>query len=166
MYCDGCGALMQAGQAFCSRCGKQVLGPVRFMQPIPGRVQRHSHLLAILWMAFSALNAIVGIVLLLLGDVLLPHLHELDKIPPDVPVGFLSALFSTIGILILGKAACGFAAGRGLMHYDPWARTLALVLAFISLFNIPFGTGVGVYTLWVLLPQEAQKEYDTLAKVA
>jgi hypothetical protein len=166
MYCDGCGAVMQAGQVFCSRCGKQVLGPVTFLQPIPGRVQRHSHLLAILWMAFSALNAIAGIVLLLLGDVLFPHLRELGQIPPDVPVGFLSALFSTIGILILGKAACGFVAGRGLMHYDPWARTLALVLAFISLFSIPFGTGIGVYTLWVLLPQQAQKEYDTLAKAA
>jgi hypothetical protein len=117
-------------------------------------------------MAFSALNAIAGIVLLLLGDVLFPHLRELGQIPPDVPVGFLSALFSTIGILILGKAACGFVAGRGLMHYDPWARTLALVLAFISLFSIPFGTGIGVYTLWVLLPQQAQKEYDTLAKAA
>lgn len=165
MFCDGCGTAVQPGQGFCSKCGKQILGPVNFA-PIPGRVQRHSHLLAILWMAISAFNAIAGVVLFIMGNVLFPHLRELDKTPSDVPVGFLSALFTTIGILILGKAACGFIAGRGLMHYDPWARTLALVLAFISLFNIPFGTAIGVYTLWVLLPTQAQQEYDQLAAKA
>jgi len=36
------------------------------------------------------------------------------------------------------------------------------VLAFISLFNVPFGTAVGVYTFWVLLPGQAQQEYDAL----
>ena len=39
---------------------------------------------------------------------------------------------------------------------------LALVLAFISLFNIPFGTAIGVYTMWVLLPADSQREYDSL----
>ncbi|MFZ3276713.1 MAG: hypothetical protein WA182_07395 [Candidatus Sulfotelmatobacter sp.] len=33
----------------------------------------------------------------------------------------------------------------------------------ISLFNIPFGTAVGVYTLWVLLPAQSQEEYDATA---
>jgi len=36
------------------------------------------------------------------------------------------------------------------------------VLAFISLFNIPFGTVLGVYTLWALLPSQSQQEYDAL----
>ncbi len=39
---------------------------------------------------------------------------------------------------------------------------IALVLGFISLFNVPFGTAVGVYTLWVLLPAQSQEEYDAL----
>jgi hypothetical protein len=39
---------------------------------------------------------------------------------------------------------------------------VALVLAFISLFNIPFGTAIGVYTMWVLLPGQSQQEYDAL----
>jgi hypothetical protein len=36
------------------------------------------------------------------------------------------------------------------------------VLAFISLFNVPFGTALGVYTLWVLLPGSSQEEYEAL----
>lgn len=162
MFCDGCGMAVQAGQAFCSKCGKQIVGPVAVAQPYRGRVQQHGHLLGILWLAISAFNAIGGIVLFVLGTTLFPHLRELDKIPPDVPTGFLSSLFTTLGILILGKAACGFITGWGLMKYEAWARVLALVLAFISLFNIPFGTAIGVYTMWVLLPGQSQQEYEAL----
>ena len=162
MFCDGCGAVVQPGQGFCSKCGKQIMGPVAVGQPLPGRVQQHVHLLAILWFAYSAFVALAGAFLFILGTALLPHLHEMKNVPPDVPTGFLTAFFSTIGILILAKAACGFIAGWGLMKRDSWARVLTLVLAFISLFNVPFGTALGVYTLWVLLPGQSQQEYDTL----
>ena len=36
MFCDGCGAAVQSGQAFCSKCGKQIVGPISLMQPRPG----------------------------------------------------------------------------------------------------------------------------------
>ena len=162
MFCDGCGAAVQAGQAFCSRCGKQIVGPIAVMQPRPGRVQEHVHLLGILWLAVSALSAVGGLVLLILGGTFFPHLHEMTQVPPDVPVGFLSSLLSTLGILVLAKAACGFIAGWGLLRSESWARVVALVLAFIALFNIPFGTAIGVYTMWVLLPSQSQKEYDAM----
>jgi hypothetical protein len=162
MFCDGCGAAVQSGQAFCSKCGKQIVGPISAVQPLPGRVQQHGHLLGILWLAISALNAVGGLVLLVLGGTFFPHLHEMNGVPPDVPTGFLSSLFTALGIIVLAKAACGFLVGWGLMKHEPWARVVALVLAFISLFNIPFGTAIGVYTMWVLLPGESQREYDAL----
>jgi len=162
MFCDGCGTAVQPGQAFCSKCGKQIVGgPVAVAQTIPGRVQSHLHLLGILWLAISAFNAVGGLVLLILGKTLFPHLHEMGA-PSDVPAGFLTALFSTLGILVLAKAGFGFFAGWGLMKREGWARIVALVLAFISLFNIPFGTAIGVYTMWVLLPAQSQQEYDAM----
>lgn len=161
MFCDGCGAAVQPGQAFCSRCGKQIVGPSLVAHPMPGRVQNHVHLLGILWLAISAFNAVAGLILLVLANTLFGHLHEMGA-PPQVPTGFLSALLSTIGIIVLAKAACGFFAGWGLLQREPWARIVALVLAFISLFNVPFGTAIGVYTMWVLLPGQSQQEYDAL----
>jgi hypothetical protein len=63
----------------------------------------------------------------------------------------------------LAKAAFGFLAGWGLLQKEPWARTIAIVLAFISLFtNIPVGTAMGVYTMWVLLPAAFEQEYGSL----
>jgi urea transporter len=164
MNCVQCGNEILTGQAFCSRCGKQIIGPVAVAQPLRGRVQSHIQLLAILWFALSAFNALAGLFLLILGTSLFPHLHEMKGVPPDVPTGFLSALFSTLAIIVLAKAACGFVVGWGLVTRAPWARILALVLAFISMVtNIPLGTALGIYTLWVLLPQDAGAEYQRMA---
>jgi len=161
MFCDGCGNAVQVGQTYCSKCGKQIVGPVLVAQVIPGRVQQHAHLLGILWLAMSAFNAVAGLVLVVLANTLFAHLHEMGA-PADVPTGFLTAIVSTIGIIILAKAACGFIAGWGLLHREAWARVVVLVLAFISLFHIPFGTAIGVYTMWVLLPGASQQEYDAM----
>jgi len=162
MFCDACGNSLQPDQAFCSKCGKQIVGGGPFVPSVRGRVQQHIHLVAILCLAISAFNVIGGLILLVIGNTFFPHLHQMGA-PEDVPTGFLSTLVSSIGIIVLAKAACGFLAGWGLMHREPWARVLALVLAFISLFNVPFGTAVGVYTMWVLLPGQSQQEYDAMA---
>ncbi len=127
MFCDACGTAVQPGQAFCSRCGKQIVGPVTAMQQRPGRVQSHLHLLGILWLAISAFNTIGGVVLYILANTLLAHLHEMGA-PPEAPTGFLRPLLSVIAIFVLAKAAIGFMAGWGLMHREPWARVIALVL--------------------------------------
>src|SRR6516225_348070 len=83
-----------------------------------------------------------------------PHAQFTD---PDAPAPFLRPLLGVIAILLLAKAALGFLTGWGLLQREKWARILALMLAFVSLFtNIPFGTALGVYTMWVLLPQESE----------
>ena len=158
MFCDGCGSAVQPGQAFCSRCGKQIVGTITVMQPRPGRVQSHTHLLGIIWLAISAFNTIAGVVLYILANTLFAHMRDYGA-----PQGsFLRPLLSVIGIFVLAKAAFGFIAGWGLLQREPWARILTLVLGFISLFHVPFGTAVGVYTLWVLLPAQSEEEYDAM----
>jgi hypothetical protein len=161
MFCDGCGAAVQPGQAFCGKCGKAIVGPVTALQMRPGRVQGHLQLLGIMWLAISAFNTIGGVILYVIANTLFAHLHNMGA--PQAPTSFLRPFLSVIACLILLKAASGFIAGWGLLQREPWARIVALVLGFISLFNIPFGTAVGVYTLWVLLPTQSQAEYDTMA---
>jgi hypothetical protein len=164
MFCDGCGNTVQAGQAFCSKCGKQIVGPVVAGRPTPSRVQQHVNLLGILWLAASALDAVGGVILLIVGNTLFPHLREFaGKDADQVPVGFLTALLTVLGVIVLAKAVGGFLTGRGLIQHEGWARVGALVLGFISLFNIPLGTALGVYTLWVLMPGNSQQDYEALA---
>ena len=163
MFCDRCGASVEAEQRFCGRCGREFAGGAGgplLAFPRRGRVGEHIRLLGILWLALSALNAVGGMVLLILANTVFAHLHELPNVPPDVPSGFLHALFSALGTIVLLKAAAGFLAGWGLLQRESWARMLAIILAFLALFNIPFGTALGIYTLWVLLPAGADAEYE------
>jgi hypothetical protein len=121
-------------------------------------------LLAILWFALSALNALGGAILVILANTLFLHMHDFGA--PQAPTAFLHPLLTFVGLFILAKAAAGFAAGWGLLQREPWARVLALILAFLGLINVPFGTALGVYTLWVLLPAQSEEEYEKYLRAA
>jgi hypothetical protein len=56
-------------------------------------------------------------------------------------------------------AAFQLIAGWGLLKRMPWARILTIVLGVISLIRFPFGTALGVYTLWVLLSKEGASQF-------
>lgn len=154
MYCDACGGAIQAGQSFCSKCGKGIVGTVVTTQP--GRVQSHVRLLGILWMAYSAFDIVGAAAVYVTANIILAH---------SGGSVFLRPLLSALAILLLAKAALGFIAGWGLSQREKWARVLALVLGFVSLFtNIPIGTALGVYTIWALMPAESEREYDALSE--
>ena len=51
----------------------------------------------------------------------------------------------------------------GLFERQPWARMLGIVIGFLALLRIPLGTALGIYTLWVLLPESSAREYDQLS---
>lgn len=163
MFCDRCGAAVQADQSFCSRCGKELAGGVMSF-PRRNRVQEHIRILGILWLAFSALNAVGGVILYVLANTLFVHLGEISGQP--AATAWLHPFLSVIGILIFAKGAAGFLAGWGLLQRESWARMLTIVLALVALISVPFGTALGIYTLWVLLPAGADAEYEAHARTA
>jgi hypothetical protein len=115
-------------------------------------------LLAILWFALSAFEAIGGAVLLVLANTLFLRINEMTQAPAPAG-GFLHLLFTVLGVFVLAKSVAGFFTGWGLLNREPWARIMALVLGFLALIHPPLGTALGVYTLWVLLPAESEAEY-------
>ncbi|HVP50046.1 MAG TPA: zinc ribbon domain-containing protein [Candidatus Bathyarchaeia archaeon] len=163
MFCDRCGAEVQPQQRFCGSCGKDFAAPVA---PIyVGRVREHIRLVAVLWLVLSAMSAVAGLFLWILSHSLFPHLHEMGA-PPDVPVEFLSSLFGMLAVAILLKSAAGFIAGWGLLRRELWARTLTIVLSFLALLNIPLGTALGIYSLWVFMAPASEAEYQRLVQTA
>jgi hypothetical protein len=53
-----------------------------------------------------------------------------------------------------------------LLKHQSWARIAAIVLGIVSLLHPPFGTALGIYTLWVLLSDQGGVEYDRLARAS
>lgn len=123
-------------------------------------------LLGILWLAYSALHVVAGVVVIVIAQTLFGHLIHIPNGPPPEVLIWLRPLITVVGWLILAKAAAGFIAGWGLLQREEWARIVALVVGFVALLNVPIGTALGIYTLWVLLPSQSDDEYKALAQAA
>jgi hypothetical protein len=163
MFCDQCGAQVQARDVRCARCGKTVVGLVELRR---SRVREHVRMVGILWMAYSALHVVAGVAVLIVANTIFGRVIHIPNGPPPEVTVWLRPLLSVIGWLILAKAAAGFFAGWGLLQREEWARVVALVVGFIALLNVPIGTALGIYTLWVLLPAQSDEEYKALAQAA
>lgn len=158
MFCSQCGVAIQPGQRYCAGCGRP-LGDAPVVSPAwapQSRVEGNLKVLAILWMVISVYRLIPGLFLMLAFQV------GTRFLPEDIPF-FVPAILHAIGFFFVGGAAIGLFAGWGLYNRQPWARTLSVILGFLSLIDFPFGTVLGIYTLWVLLPAEAEAEYRRIA---
>ena len=69
----------------------------------------------------------------------------------------LSYIGIGVGSILLLISIPGIIAGLGLIYRKSWSRILVLVLCIIKLFNIPFGTALGIYGIWVLMQENTIK---------
>ncbi|HEV1993683.1 MAG TPA: zinc ribbon domain-containing protein [Candidatus Acidoferrum sp.] len=191
MYCDRCGMQLTAGAQFCSKCGKAIVGGGAATPPAAGRgmgqaagpagaygvaagadgrVQRHLRTVATLW-TINGILRLAGVCwMMLFGSMVFPFLRGWGRgvVWPfggrwgwDIP--FLGGLFS-VGIFLGLFGVLHLVLAWGLFEREPWARMLGLALGFLALLRFPLGTALGIYTLWVLLPESSGAEYDRLAR--
>jgi hypothetical protein len=174
MFCSKCGTTVQG--VFCSQCGTPVqalptppipAAPVYVVPPHHPRVQRNLQTLGIIWCVYGAYRAILVILvaLFLLGVSTPAFLGGLGpRAEPMMPfAAVMGGLAAVAGIFILFNSCLAFLTGYALMTRKPWGRVLAIVAAILSLIEIPAGTAVGVFTLWVLAPHASAAEYEALA---
>jgi hypothetical protein len=178
MYCDRCGSSLSAGSQFCSVCGGAltpgpVVGPaggsVARAVPSEARVQRHIQLVAGLWAANGILRLAEVCWLLVVGRMFFPFMREWGGANgwPFGRLGLDSLIWGgiyTAGILMGVLGAVHLVLAWGLFERQPWGRTLGIVVGLLSLLRIPFGTALGIYTLWVLLPESSALEYENLSR--
>lgn len=94
-------------------------------------------------------------------------------------MGFVATIVGTqggddaaIGATVLGMAGAalfvfwlcvgipGIITGIGLLKFKRWARVLGIVLSAVRLIQIPIGTAVGAYGLWVLFSKETETLFE------
>lgn len=156
MFCNRCGAELQPDFKLCPMCGSPVGSPAPVER---GRLERHLRILGILWIAMGALWIIPS--LLLVGLSHAPRIVIGDEM---FTRAFMPPVLFSLGAVFLVVAAGGILVGWGLMRHERWARMTAIVVGILSLFHPPFGTALGIYTLWVLMPADARAEYERLSK--
>jgi hypothetical protein len=70
----------------------------------------------------------------------------------------LTLIATVFGAFLAILALPGILAGYGLLKRQAWGRYLALVVSVLNLMNVPLGTLIGLYGIWVLM-QESAAEY-------
>ena len=71
-------------------------------------------------------------------------------------VPILSIIGSVLMLIALTLSIPGIIGGWGLLRRKNWARILMIVLSALNLINIPIGTLLGIYGLWVLLARDTE----------
>lgn len=81
----------------------------------------------------------------------------------DNPSGstILSLIANIIAIIFIIISLPGIFAGIGLYKRKEWARVLTIILSVIELFNFPFGTAIGVFSIWVLIQNETIADFNS-----
>ena len=163
MFCNHCGSPATTGQAACPQCGMSMVWP---QVAIAARVRVASqlHLLAILWFVAGVLWLIpAAIMMVLAGVITIPvATHSGDKLA----IFLAPSVFVILGVFFLVSAVLRFVAGWGLLKVRPWSRTYTLIMAFLELLSPPIGTALGIYTLFVLLPEDAADEFRMMSQAA
>ena len=70
-------------------------------------------------------------------------------------MGILGTVGTVVCLLFVVIGIPGLVAGFGLLAIKSWARILAIVVAILGLVNVPIGTLIGLYALWVLMQDAA-----------
>jgi len=115
----------------------------------------HVKIIGILWIIFGALSLVAAAFLFML----LTGISLISDIDPPAQVilrffgFFIGSFLAAIGLpKILG--------GYGLLKGYEWGRILTLVVSFLSLLNIPFGTALGIYSIVILMNKETAAQFQ------
>jgi hypothetical protein len=111
-------------------------------------MKTHHQIVAVLHIAFGALSLIFALIIFgtlgLAGGIVVSQ-GETEA------AGILGIVALFVGGFLVLLSLPGIIGGWALYTGRSWARPVVLVLAILQLANIPFGTALGIYTLWALL---------------
>ncbi len=121
-------------------------------------MEQHIKILGVMNIVWGALGAFGGLVILLIFGGAFGVLSAVSSQNPQtafVPP-ILAVVGGAISVFLLLVSVPSVIAGVGLLYFKPWARILAIIISAIHLMNIPFGTALGIYGLWVLFSPKSQ----------
>jgi hypothetical protein len=181
MVCPTCANPVVPGARFCAHCGTSFgasypdpVAPYPAPPPAPGayfrpahslRVQRNLQTAGVLWFAYGAYRVLGGLIgILVLRAFTFRNFGSYGwPFNPGFSSHWPGAFIPVIAVATLVSTALAFFVGYSLLQRKPWGRTLAIVVAILTLFRPLLGTALGIYTLWLLAPATSGLEYDAIA---
>lgn len=122
-------------------------------------MNKHQSVLGALFIGSGILHLIGTLVVVLIFGTGSAILGAVAAHEPDFPgaVALVPVFFgSFIGLLLGLTSLVNLVAGYGCLAARPWASVVSLVVGVLNLPAFPFGTAIGVYSIWVFAFRSGQ----------
>lgn len=125
----------------------------------------HKRTLGIVHIIYGSILAIaylfIGIILSSFAPFIIEMIQEEEGLEGaalfEMVAGIVKVVF---GFIFLFSALPSVIGGIGLLQKKNWGLIITLIAGCISIFSFPFGTAVGVYTLYVYIEDNKNKKSD------
>ena len=117
-------------------------------------MDQHITILGVLHIAWNAIGVLIA--LIVFTAVVGAGVISCD---PDA-LAITSLIGTTVAFFFFVPCLPGLIGGIGVLKYRQWARITLLVVGFINLLLVPFGTILGIYTIWVLMSPEVKDKFE------
>jgi uncharacterized membrane protein len=119
-------------------------------------VELHVRILAWLNIVLGTLGVLIALfILVFFGG--MARIASADP-NPDEQAG--AAVLGIVGVFVFIVLATvsipSVIAGIGLLKFRSWAQILTIIVSVLSLLQVPFGTALGIYGLWVMLNKDTK----------
>ena len=119
---------------------------------------QHVKILGILHIIFGVLGVLGAIAVFFVFGGISVFLGMSDRAGENLPaLPIIGGIGAFVLVLLLCLAVPGLIVGIGLVQFRPWGRISGIILSALDLINVPFGTALGIYGLWVLLNRETER---------
>lgn len=117
----------------------------------------HVKVLGVLHLVLGALGLLGAVVLLLIFGGAAGIVGATGDPEAHIAIPIIGLTGMALIVFVLARSLPGIIIGIGLLKFRSWARIGGIVLSFLDLVWMPFGTIVGIYGLWVLFSKETER---------
>lgn len=111
-------------------------------------MEKHINIVAALQIGLSVFNLFIALLIFTVLKLVIGFVDE------PAASAILSIIADVLAIVFIVISVPGILAGMGLYKRKEWARILTLILSVIEIFSFPFGTAIGIYSIWALIQPE------------
>ncbi len=126
-------------------------------------MEAHKRLLSILHIVYGTLTLLVFLIISAFVRSIFPFIME-EAVQEGQEMGFAIAgaalelvRWIFIFIMLLGPVP-SIIGGIATLYNKSWGLPLLMVSGCLGLLNIPFGTALGIYTIWVFLEEQKKNK--------
>jgi hypothetical protein len=120
-------------------------------------VETHVKVVGVLNIVFGALGLCLAAVLTLIFAGSAATVAAAGDADARIAIPVIGLTGAALAFFLVVLSLPGLIVGIGLIKRKAWARVGGIVVAVLSLLAFPFGTVLGVYSLWVLFSPDTER---------